>query len=315
MCTINFEYSYQIFTACIVLPPEPMNQLLNEGDALDCTAAVMKHHINSPRKSSPKRVCCAMYIYIYVTANSLACTYLIFCTAIQRKGCLVVRLLSSAEHLTSQPLCVSLASVVVGALAQWRTEPEVEVEVGWLSVVCLLISRSVRQSVDPLVGRSVGRSVHPSVRPSVGRSVGLSVSPSVSRSVRQSVGPLVCQSVRPSVRPSVCLSTVCVLIRCNNLPFTLTHALLIHSPTQALVCAHKLCMCSEQMARALVMRDMHLLLFNMLYHIQDSRGTSSEQESLLERGSRESSAVSSLPGEEGGVESERDCESYQYLEG
>lgn len=51
------------------------------------------------------------------------------CTAIQRKGCLVVRLLSSAEHLTSQPVCVSLASAVVGALAQWRTEPEVEVEV------------------------------------------------------------------------------------------------------------------------------------------------------------------------------------------
>ena len=74
-------------------------------------------------------------------------------------------------------------------------------------------------------------------------------------------------------------------------------------------------MCSEQMARALVKRDMHLLLFNMLYHIQDSRGTSSERESLLERGSRESSAVSSLPGEEGGVESERDCESYQYLKG
>ena len=50
-------------------------------------------------------------------------------SAIQRKGCLVVRLLCSAEYLTSQPLCVSLASAVVGALAQWKTEPQVEVEV------------------------------------------------------------------------------------------------------------------------------------------------------------------------------------------
>lgn len=49
--------------------------------------------------------------------------------AIQRKGCLVIRLLSSAEHLTSQSLCVSLASAVMGALSQWRVEPEVEVEV------------------------------------------------------------------------------------------------------------------------------------------------------------------------------------------
>ena len=50
-------------------------------------------------------------------------------TAIQRKGCLVVRLLCSVEYFTSQPLCVSLASAVVGALAQWKTEPQVEVEV------------------------------------------------------------------------------------------------------------------------------------------------------------------------------------------
>jgi hypothetical protein len=74
-----------------------MNVQLNDGDALDCVAALMKHHINSP--------------------------------PIQRKGCLVVRLLCSAEYLTSQPLCVSLASAVVGALAQWKTEPQVEVEV------------------------------------------------------------------------------------------------------------------------------------------------------------------------------------------
>ena len=50
-------------------------------------------------------------------------------SAIQRKGCLVIRLLSSAEHLTSQSLCVSLAGAVMGALSQWRLEPEVEVEV------------------------------------------------------------------------------------------------------------------------------------------------------------------------------------------
>ena len=177
-----------------------MNQLLNEGDALDCTAAVMKHHINSPRKSSPKRVCCA--VYIHVCDCTFTCMYFFFfCTAIQRKGCLVVRLLSSAEHLTFQPLCVSLASVVVGALAQWRTEPEVEVEVGWLSIVYLLVGRSV----GPSVGRSVGWSVHPSVRPSVGRSVGLSVGPSVCESVRWSVS----WSVRPSVRLSVCQLSVC----------------------------------------------------------------------------------------------------------
>ena len=41
----------------------------------------------------------------------------------------MIRLLCSTEYLTSQSVCTSLASAVVGALAQWRTEPAVEVEV------------------------------------------------------------------------------------------------------------------------------------------------------------------------------------------
>ena len=68
---------------------------------------------------------CMYLLMVYHYDCPLACVY----PAIQHKGCLVVRLLSSVEHLTSQPLCLSLASAVVGALSQWRTEPEVEVEV------------------------------------------------------------------------------------------------------------------------------------------------------------------------------------------
>ena len=38
---------------------EAMNAMLNEGDALDCVAALMKHHINYPRT----------YIYIHIQWN------------------------------------------------------------------------------------------------------------------------------------------------------------------------------------------------------------------------------------------------------
>ena len=79
---------------------------------------------------------------------------------------------------------------------------------------------------------------------------------------------------------------------------------------QALVCIHKLCLTSEQMARALVKRDLHLLLFSMIY---DWRGRSLEREEgekSQERGreeERETSAVPSSPGHDE-VENERDCE-------
>ena len=78
--------------------------------------------------------------------------------AIQRKGCLVVRLLCEAEHLTSQTLCDSLASAVVGALAQWRREPEVEIEVCALS---LTLSLSLSLSPLPLSLSLSGACVYP----------------------------------------------------------------------------------------------------------------------------------------------------------
>ena len=75
------------------------------------------------------------------------------------------------------------------------------------------------------------------------------------------------------------------------------------------MCAHKLCLCSEKMAGALVRRDIHLVLFDLLFNIQDAR-----EEVWQGAESREDSVNSSLtgPGEGGerdGVESEKDCES------
>ena len=57
------------------------------------------------------------------------------------------------------------------------------------------------------------------------------------------------------------------------------------------------------MAAALVQRDLHLLLFSMLYDWQEEEEGGGEREN----GSRETSNVSSLP-EQDRVESERDCE-------
>lgn len=141
----------------------------------------------------------------------------VLCPAIQRKGCLAIHLLSSAEHFTSQPLCVSLASAVMGALSQWRTEPEVEVEVSH--------------------------------------------------------------------------------------PFSFPVFLLTTPPSQfqALVCTHKLCLSSERMAGALVKRDLHLLLFKMLYDRQDSHESLENEEET-----RDTSATSSQLGKEK-VKSEKDC--------
>jgi len=52
-----------------------------------------------------------------------------FPPAIQRRGCLLIRLLCVPEYLTSLPLCTSVANVIVNALSRWRTEPEVQIEV------------------------------------------------------------------------------------------------------------------------------------------------------------------------------------------
>ena len=49
--------------------------------------------------------------------------------AIQRRGCLLIRLLCVPEYLTSRSLCTSVANVVVNALSRWKTAPEVQIEV------------------------------------------------------------------------------------------------------------------------------------------------------------------------------------------
>ena len=65
-----------------------------------------------------------------------------------------MRLLSSAEHLTSQSLCISLASAVVGALSQWKTEPEAEVEVctvyGSIHTFSMVVIQSVWYSIHTI---------------------------------------------------------------------------------------------------------------------------------------------------------------------
>ena len=66
------------------------------------------------------------------------------------------------------------------------------------------------------------------------------------------------------------------------------------------MCIHMLSLISEQMARALVKRDLHLLLFSMIY---DWRGRSEERE---EREKWDTSADPSSP-EPCEVENERDC--------
>ena len=54
---------------------------------------------------------------------------LLFLPAIQRRGCLLIRLLCVPEYLTSRSLCTSVANVVVNALSRWKTAPEVQIEV------------------------------------------------------------------------------------------------------------------------------------------------------------------------------------------
>ena len=68
------------------------------------------------------------------------------------------------------------------------------------------------------------------------------------------------------------------------------------------MCIHKLCLTSEQMARALVKRDLHLLLFSMIYDWRERTGEMEEEE----REKRETSAAPSSPGQYE-VENERDC--------
>ena len=49
-------------------------------------------------------------------------------TAVQRKGCLLIRILCTSEHLTTKSLCSSIAKVVVDALSR-KNDVEVQAEV------------------------------------------------------------------------------------------------------------------------------------------------------------------------------------------